>query len=407
MSRKRDHGDGGIDQRGPDRWRLRWRVAGKRHTKAFHGTKKAAQAELRRLLKAADDGQHVAPDKVTLGIWIERWIALQERRDDDGARKGRRGLVNQRTLERYSELMRLHVIPLLGARPIQQIAPTEIDALYTRLEQKLAARTVHHVHRVLGTCLNAAVRKGMLVTNPISRAEPPSPGNEQAGQVLQQEQLATLLNGFRRTALYPIVATAAFTGARRNEILALRWSDLDMSSRTLTIRRALEETRAHGVRFKEPKTGRGIRSIAIDENLVALLSVEREKHLRLAAGVADGVPVDLSLVKLPEGALMFPSPPQPGRDFDFTRPRDSRSVTKEFIRRARDKLGFANLRFHDLRATHETLLLDAGVPVHVVAARCGHDPAILLRVYAKRTRKADASAAAVIGKLSTAVLGAR
>ena len=61
---------------------------------------------------------------------------------------------------------------------------------------------------------------------------------------------------------------------------------------------------------------------------------------------------------------------------DITRPRDARSLTKEFVRRAR-KLGFPALRFHDLRGTHEnTLLLDAGVLVHVVAARCGHDPAI-------------------------------
>ena len=68
------------------------------------------------------------------------------------------------------------------------------------------------------------------------------------------------------------------------------------------------------------------------------------------------------------------------------------------------KLGFPELRFHDLRGSHETLLLDAGVPVHVVAARCGHDPAVLLRSYAKRTRKADTSAAAVIGALAKNVL---
>jgi integrase len=78
-------------------------------------------------------------------------------------------------------------------------------------------------------------------------------------------------------------------------------------------------------------------------------------------------------------------------------------VTKEFARKAA-KLGFPSLRFHDLRVTHETLLLDAGVPVHVVAARAGHDAAVMLRVYAKRTRKADTSAAAVIGGLSRGVL---
>jgi integrase len=60
-------------------------------------------------------------------------------------------------------------------------------------------------------------------------------------------------------------------------------------------------------------------------------------------------------------------------------------------------------RFHDLRRSHETVLLDKGVPVHVVAARGGHNPAVLLRSYAKRT-KADTSAAEVISKLSKGVL---
>jgi integrase len=167
----------------------------------------------------------------------------------------------------------------------------------------------------------------------------------------------------------------------------------------LTIARSLEETKAHGWRFKEPKTARGRRTIAIDAALAGVLSAHRDKHLRLTAGVADGDPVDLSLVKLPDGALIFPSPGE-----DIIRPRDARGLTKEFIRRAR-KLGFAGFRFHDLRGTHETMLLDAGVPVHVVAARCGHDPAVLLRTYARRTKKADTSAAAVIGTLSERMLG--
>src|SRR5712691_8744983 len=80
MTSKRDHGDGGIDQRGPDRWRLRWRVGGKRFTKTFRGTKRAAQTEVRRLLKSADDGAHVAPDKISMAAWIEQWIALLDPR---------------------------------------------------------------------------------------------------------------------------------------------------------------------------------------------------------------------------------------------------------------------------------------------------------------------------------------
>jgi integrase len=265
----------------------------------------------------------------------------------------------------------------------------------------LAPNTVRFIHAILGSCFNAAVRKGLLIANPVARAEPPRGDNSTAGRVLDRDELGELLSGFRRYALYPLVATAAFTGARRNELLALRWSDFDLIAKTLTILRALETTKAHGFRYKEPKTGRGVRTIAIDDSLAALLAGEREKYLRLAAGVGQGTDIDLSLVKLPDDALIFPS--MAGGDPDLTRPRHPASVTVEFLKHVR-KLGFAKLRFHDLRATHETLLLDAGVPVHVVAARCGHDAAVLLRVYAKRTRKADTSAAAVIRVLSRGML---
>ena len=324
---RRDHGDGGIDERSPGQFRLRWRVDGKRFTKSFRGSIGEARKELRRLIKSADDGQHVAPDKLTLAAWADRWIALQRRGDADQLR---RELVNARTLERYEELLRLHVVPTLGSRPLQRISATEIDELYTQLETRLSTRTVHHVHTVFGACLNAAVRKGLLVVSPASKAEAPVPNESDAGQVLDQDQLTALLTGFRGSVLYPIVAVAAFTGARRNEILALRWSDFDPARSTLTIARSLEETKAHGRRFKEPKTRRGSRTIAIDAGLAALLSTEREKHLRLTAGVADGTDVDLSLVKLPDGALMFPTPGE-----NITRPRDARSLTKEFVRRAR------------------------------------------------------------------------
>ncbi len=399
-SKKRSHhGDGSIDARGPDRWRLRYRIGRKRFSTTFRGTQKDARRELRRLLRTGDTGEHIAPDKITLAEWIKRWIELLERQQDNGAR--RRGLVNVRTIERYAELLRCHVAPTLGTRPMQQIQASEIDDLYVSLEKKLAARTVHHIHTVLGACFKSAVRKGIVAANPVARADAPSPGESDRGMALDEDQLRALLAGFKDSVFFPIVAVAAFTGARRNEILALRWSDLDAANKTLRIERAMEETIASGRRLKEPKTRRGTRSIQIDEDLVALLLAEREKYLRLKAGVPQGSPVDLSLVKLPADALIFPS--SAGSDFDFARLRDAHAVTRLFVRRAR-KLGFQGLRFHDLRGTHETMLLDAGVPVHVVAARCGHDPAVLLRTYAKRTRKADTSAAEMIWKLSKGIL---
>jgi integrase len=362
-------------------------------------TKGQARVACAALITELKSGSFIQTSKTTLREWIEHWISI------GCPRSKRRKEVGARTIERYAQLLRVHVIPTLGDRPLQQLQSNEIDALYVRLGEKIAARTALHVHSALGACLGTAARTRKIVRNPMRElVKVPSPGEADHGMALEAEQLRTLVQGFRGSALFPIVATAAFTGARRNEILALRWDDLDVAAKTLRIERAIEETDQHGLRIKGPKTERGKRTITIDGDLIALLVAERERHLRIVAGVPDGVAVDLSLVKLPPGALMFPNPPAPGEDFSFLKLRNPRNTTKEFMRKAAG-LGFPALRLHDLRGTHETLLLDAGVPVHVVAARCGHDPAVLLRSYAKRTRKADTSAAAVIAGLSRGTLG--
>ena len=287
MTKRRAHGDGNIEERGENIFRLRYRVNKKRYRATFRGTLKEARTELRRLLRSGDTGEHVAPGKATLATWAKHWIEI-------GAPGRKKQKVGERAIERYNQLLRTHVLPTLGEYKLQQIDSAHIDKLYPSLEGKIAPRTARHVHSVLNA-----------------------------------------------------------------------------------------------------------RTITIDDDLLALLLAEREKHLRMIAGVPDGLTVNLGLVKLPEGA--FPNSSALA-DLSSVTPLRPRFVTKEFARKAR-KLGFKTLRLHDLRGTHETMLLDAGVPVHVVAARCGHDPATLLRSYAKRTRKADTSAASVIGNISRTILG--
>jgi integrase len=111
-----------------------------------------------------------------------------------------------------------------------------------------------------------------------------------------------------------------------------------------------------------------------------VLVAEREKYQRLVAGISDQVAptIDLKLVRLPDGSLMFPSP----LGSDLKTMRDPDAVTRIFRRRAK-KLSFGDLRLHDLRGSHGTNLLRRGVPVDVVARRLGHDPVTLLRAYAK------------------------
>src|SRR5262245_53153849 len=139
QTRKRGRGDGSIDQSGKDSWRVRYRLNGKRFQKAVTGTKADAQRELRRLLHSGDTGQHVDPDKMTLGQWIEHWLSI----GSPGNKNRKR--VSQYTLEGYARWLLQHVVPVLGQRPLQQLQANEIDALYADLSEKLSARSCRHI----------------------------------------------------------------------------------------------------------------------------------------------------------------------------------------------------------------------------------------------------------------------
>src|SRR5258708_3707612 len=131
MTGKKGHyGSGTIAPSGKSTWRIRYRIGGERFAKTVKGTRTEAGRELRRLLQAGDDGRHVAPDKITLGQWIDQWLALKERTTETG------------TAERYARAMKIHVVPVLGSKALQKITATDLDKLYAGLEKRLSARTM-------------------------------------------------------------------------------------------------------------------------------------------------------------------------------------------------------------------------------------------------------------------------
>ena len=385
-----NYGSGSIEQRGPGRFRLTHYVGGKRHREWINGTRSDANRRLRELTARADAGEHVPSSRTTLEAWVTEWLTLLARGEASGMR--RKGRVTPRTRERYQELLASYVLPTLGSCPIQKLTPTQIDHVYIELEQRLSSATVRHVH-------TAAVRKGVLVNNPAGRADAPCKVDPEVGRALSVEEVTRLLAGFTGTVYHPIIATAVMTGARLSEILALPWSAVNFAANTITISRAIERTREFGTVIKEPKSWRGRRTISIDPTLTAILKAQHMQHLRLRAGVSEQTVVSLGAVRLPAEALVFPATTARDGRFDFARIRNARALTKEIRARFR-KLGFAGLRFHDLRVTHATALLDRGVPVHTVAQRLGNRPDVLLRAYAKHTSGADERTNGVLATLA-------
>jgi integrase len=166
----------------------------------------------------------------------------------------------------------------VGGCPLQQLQPQEIDDLYSGMADAaaIAPQTQHHVHVVFSAYLATATRKGLLAANPMLRVEqvpsvkaapvatPSDPDSldddadqNDIGEGLSEAELAALIDGFKPSTIFPIVVVAVATGARRNEILAFRWTDLNAERKTLRIERAWEPTKKFGLRLKPPKRRAG------------------------------------------------------------------------------------------------------------------------------------------------------
>ena len=144
--------------------------------------------------------------------------------------------------------------------------------------------------------LGHAVQWNLIVSNPAASADPPRVRQTTEIEILAPEQIKIVLDALRGRWIYPITILALATGARRGELCALRWKDVDLNAARIRVERSLEQTNA-GLRFKEPKTKAGRRSISIPSGIVAELRAhwraQQEQRLAVGAGRA------------PEDALLF------------------------------------------------------------------------------------------------------
>ncbi|MET8143463.1 site-specific integrase [Sphaerisporangium sp. NPDC005288] len=229
----------------------------------------------------------------------------------------------------------------------------------------------------------------LLTSNPVERAKRPKHVYAEPGSVWTPEQLRTFLSLAGSHRLFAFFHLAAYTGARRGELVNLRWSNVDFVGKTITIAGSagvVDGERIEGT----TKSGR-IRVVSIDDETVAVLweHQARQEADKAAAGEEWSGDKDLHVFTTGFGRPIYPD----------TVTQLIRDLVKAHnaAQSSAERLPFA--RLHDLRHVHATTLLLAGVPVHVVAARLGHaDPAITLRVYAHVIRSAEASAADVFAQ---------
>jgi integrase len=373
---------GNITRRGKSSWRLKFdlgtdSVTGKRNTQfvTVRGTKKEAEAELNRRLHQVEEGTFIEKSATTVAEYARHWLAAIAP-----------AKASAKTLERYGEIVELHIVPRLGNIALQKLDGGKIDEFYAHLRTVgrrdgkggLAAQTVMHIHRLLSQILASAVKARKLRASPMQAVQTTPKVRKEEIQILDDDELAKLLKHLKGRSIYMPVLMAASTGMRRGEVLALRWKDIDLDRATLQIAQVVEQTKG-GVTMKEPKTDSSRRTIALPARLVTELRRHRKElaeiRLKLGLGKSNN---DLAFPTW-EGFLRSPRP-----------------FSKEFAREA-EAAGVGHVTFHGLRHTHITHLLRSGVPVHVVSARAGHaNPAVTLNIYAHLLPGQQEGAAAVV-----------
>ena len=344
---------GSIKERSPGRWAIILdqvdASTGRRKRKwhSFSGTKRQAQVECARLISAMKGGTYLEPDKTTLAVFFERWI------DHIKAH------VSPRSHERYAEIARKNIVPLIGAIALSKLRPAQIATAYASALTSgrrdgsggLSPRTVHHMHRILKQALGQAVKWEILLRNPADAVDPPKV-ERNTMNTFDLPQTADLIDALRDTRMLAPTLLAVLCGLRRGELAALRWRNVDLHTGQIAVVESAEETKA-GVRYKEPKSGRA-RTVALSATMMDELRSHRARQAEELLVLGVQLTGASFVVAQTDGNPLKPT-----------------SITHEWVRLL-GKTSLPRIRFHDLRHAHATHMLGSGVHPKIASERLGH-----------------------------------
>ncbi len=299
------------------------------------------------------------PSKLTVGDFLEEWLVVHSTR------------IKPTTRYKYETVIRNHLMPRIGSLKLQALRPTHIERVYQELLTEpgvngrvLSPNTVAYVGTILKTALKYAVEvEGSLTSNPATKIRPPKTSTKSINPWTLSE-LNTFLEEAKSHRLYFFYRLSAFTGARRGELCALRWSDFD--GKAITISKSRTQLEGASLEQNSTKGGRnGQRRVPLDAVTIEQFNAHRKRQMveRIKLGEHWN---ESGYVFVQESGL----PLYPGTPSD---------LFKKILKKA----GLRPTRLHDQRHLHATELLRLGEPLHVVADRLGHrDAMVTATIYA-------------------------
>jgi integrase len=305
-----------------------------------------------------------------LDIYIERCIAED---------------LSPTTVHEYRRIADTVLKPALGNVRAAKLDSVDLNSLYRSLRaQGKKPTTVRRVHALVSATFRYAKKEKLFDHNPAADASPPSVKDTPQVQAPAVEQVSALIKAAetRDPMLATLITLAALTGARRGELVGLRWDDWDETGETLRIARSAYKTDDGSVDVKSTKTHQE-RRIGVDP-------VAREA-LRRHRATVQALAAELELT-VPDDAYIFSDSPV------GTEPLHPNLVTQRSARAARDA-GLEHFHFHQLRHFHATQSIAGGFDPVTVGKRLGHrDPNITLRVYSHALEQRDRDLAAAMGR---------
>jgi len=320
------------------------RANGKRnyHAKVIHGNKKDAERYLAKVIRERDLGEFVEPSKDLMREFMKQWL--------DTAARPR---VAASTFKTYSDYVGTYLNPALGDCRLSKLGPMEIQHFYNSLNDRgLSPKTVKHVHGVLRSALNQALKWNLIRSNPALHVDLPKSKKKEM-MALNQEQARLFLDHTVVSPYKSLFSLLITTGMRPSEALGLRWCDIDLENARISVQRSMARS-GKSWSLEDLKTSHSRRSIPLPPSVLKDLKEHRTEQVKTILKEKD----------YQENDLVFAG--KKGEPLDY------KNLYHRHFKRILKEAGLPDIRLYDLRHTCSTLLLAAGENPKIVSERLGH-----------------------------------
>jgi len=341
---------GSIEDRGNGSFRVHVSLTEngirKQITRTAHSPEQAEKLRTK-LMHQKDEGILEQQPKGTLSEYLSRWFGEYVESN-----------LSPSTVKGYQYIIDTHISKTLGKLTLKNVRPENLQSYYAdKLKAGLSATSVRHHHTLLHTAFKHAVQWGLMPRNPADAVKAPRSRKPEM-HTLSESEVETVLQ-HATVQYYPLFYLGLFTGLRQGELLALRWSDIDLLGAEMSVSRSVVPLKGGGYVIKDTKTAKSRRTVALSPSTCQVLREHMEKQMSNYSRL--GLTFD-------NNTLLF--------CHTDNSPLKANSVSGAW-RTLMKRLAIKNIRFHDMRHTMATTMLRAGVHPKIVQERLGHSSIVI------------------------------